>query len=53
MTSGAAFAVATARSGNVANVHLRHRGTGTALPGILADLAGRTLARVTASESRT
>ncbi|MBE1496175.1 peptidoglycan/xylan/chitin deacetylase (PgdA/CDA1 family) [Amycolatopsis lexingtonensis] len=43
-------AVAKARAGSVVSMHLGHPGTVAALPGILADLADRGLAPVTASE---
>jgi peptidoglycan/xylan/chitin deacetylase (PgdA/CDA1 family) len=43
-------AVAKARAGSVVSMHLGHPGTVAALPAILADLAGRGLTPVTASE---
>lgn len=43
-------AVATARAGSVVSMHLGHPGTVAALPGVLADLAGRGLRPVTASQ---
>ncbi|WP_410622516.1 polysaccharide deacetylase family protein [Amycolatopsis sp. cmx-8-4] len=43
-------AVAKARAGSVVSMHLGHPGTVAALPGVLADLAGRGLTLVTASE---
>lgn len=42
--------MAKARAGSVVSMHLGHPGTVAALPGILADLADRGLAPVTASE---
>jgi peptidoglycan/xylan/chitin deacetylase (PgdA/CDA1 family) len=42
-------AVATATAGSIVSLHLGHQGTVTALPGILADLAGRGLTPVTAT----
>jgi peptidoglycan/xylan/chitin deacetylase (PgdA/CDA1 family) len=42
-------AVATARAGSVVSMHLGHPATVAALPGVLADLAGRELEPVTAS----
>lgn len=43
-------AVAGARAGSVVSMHLGHRGTLAALPGILDDLAARGLTPVTATE---
>jgi peptidoglycan/xylan/chitin deacetylase (PgdA/CDA1 family) len=43
-------AVAKATAGSVVSMHLGHPGTVAALPGVLADVAGRGLTPVTASE---
>jgi peptidoglycan/xylan/chitin deacetylase (PgdA/CDA1 family) len=43
-------AVATAKAGSIVSMHLGHPGTVAALPGILADLAGRGLKPVTAGQ---